>query len=181
MRFSDTVGVVIERTPTDYEDTIIYVSIGSNIEPESNIPKAIALLKRYATVLTTSSIYVTPPQAYTEQADFHNMAVKLLTKRKPVEFKTQVVDFIEAELGRIRNPNNKNAPRTIDLDISLWGNEILQYGDKPWQVPDKDIVRFAHVALPLAEIAPDYIHPTEQKTLQVLAEQFDKSKIRKIE
>ncbi len=172
LRFSDSVGVVIERTPQDYQQQIVYVSLGSNIAPEQNLSKAITLLRRYTTVLKLSSVYRTSPQGDTNQADFLNMAAKISTHRTPEVFKRDVLDRIESELGRQRDPSNKNAPRTIDLDISLWGNAIFDYGEKPWHVPDGDIVRFAHVAIPLAEIAPDFLHPVEDKTLSEIAAGF---------
>ena len=104
------------------------------------------------------------------------------TELDAITLKHTVLDWIERELKRERDPNNKNAPRTIDLDISLWNSAVFDYGEKPWHVPDRDILRFAHVALPLAEIAPDYVHPTEHVALKMIAgrfagEDFDKIKI----
>ncbi len=181
LRHADSVGVRIERRPEDYQQTVIYISLGSNINPEENLVKAVHLLRNYTTVLALSAVYRTAPKGYTEQSHFLNMAVKVHTYRSPVDFKTQVIDRIESELKRVRDPNNKNAPRTIDLDISLWKDEQLDYGDKPWIIPDKDIVRWAHVAVPLADLAPDYIHPTEQTTLANIAQGLDTSDITLVE
>jgi 2-amino-4-hydroxy-6-hydroxymethyldihydropteridine diphosphokinase len=152
---------------------IVYISLGSNIEPQSNLLHAIQLLGSRCVIRRVSSAYITPPQGFTEQADFWNAAVMLTTGLTPLTLKHDVLDFIEATLGRVRDPLNKNAPRTIDLDISLWNDEIFEYGDKPWHVPDPDILRFAHVAVPLAEIAPDYLHPQEKITLVQIAARFD--------
>jgi 2-amino-4-hydroxy-6-hydroxymethyldihydropteridine diphosphokinase len=153
--------------------TLVYLSLGSNIEPEANLKKAIQLLETKAAVKQVSSAYRTAPQGFVEQADFLNMAVCIETPLAPITLKEQILDWIERELGRVRDPHNKNAPRTIDLDISLWGDAVFEYGAKPWRVPDPDIVRFAHVAIPLAEIAPDYMHPVEQVTLAEIAARFD--------
>ena len=161
-------------------ESIVYVSLGSNIAPEKNLVEAVKLLREHCTVLALSSVYLTAPQGYTEQADFLNMAVKLKTSLSPAAFKTQVLDRIERKLGRVRDPDNKNAPRTIDLDIALWGDENLEYGEKPWRVPDADILRFAHVAIPLAEITPDTAHPVEGKTLAEITERFSEEGIRRI-
>lgn len=180
LRHSDSVGIRIERRPTDYQQTIIYVSLGSNINPEKNLVKAVQFLRNTTTLLAISPIYRTAPQGDTHQDHFLNMAAKIHTHRTPIEFKMQVIDRIESELGRIRDPNNKNAPRTIDLDISLWNHEVLEYGNKPWTVPDKDILRWAHVAVPLADLAPDYVYQTEQKTLQAIVESLDTSGIEAI-
>jgi len=181
LRHADSVGVRIERRPADYQQTVIYVSLGSNIEPEDNIVKAVHLLRNYTTLLAVSPVYRTAPQGYTEQSHFLNMAVKVHTYRTPLQFKTDVIDRIESELGRVRDPNNKNAPRTIDLDISLWKDEQLEYGDKPWIVPDKDILRWAHVAVPLADLAPDYSHPTEHQILKTIANSLDTSDIERVD
>lgn len=158
----------------------VFVSLGSNIEPEANLAQAVRLLRSKCTVGAVSSIYRTAPQGFREQADFLNMAVKLMTVLSPESFKTDVLDWIERELGRMRDPNNKNAPRTIDLDISLWGDAVFEYGAKPWRIPDPDIVRFAHAAIPLAEIAPDFIHPTEGVTLAEIAARFDGQGIERV-
>jgi len=181
LRHSDSVGVRIERRPADYQQTVIYVSLGSNINPEENLIKAVHLIRNYTTLLALSPVYRTAPQGYTEQDHFLNMAVKIHTHRTPLEFKTQVIDRIESELERVRDPNNKNAPRTIDLDISLWKHDVLEYGHKPHIIPDKDIIRWAHVAVPLADLAPDYVHPTEHKTLAQITQTIDTTGIEAVD
>jgi dihydroneopterin aldolase / 2-amino-4-hydroxy-6-hydroxymethyldihydropteridine diphosphokinase len=180
LRHSDSVGLRIERRPEDYQKTIIYVSLGSNINPKENLIKAVKLLQSTTTVLALSSVYRTAPQGDTGQPQFLNMAVKIHTYRTPIDFKTQVINHIESELARVRDPNNKNAPRTIDLDISLWNNDILEYGYKPWIIPDNDIARHAHVVIPLADLAPDYVHPIKGKTLSEIANSLDKTGIESI-
>jgi dihydroneopterin aldolase/2-amino-4-hydroxy-6-hydroxymethyldihydropteridine diphosphokinase len=157
---------------TSNKRSTVFISLGSNIEPEANLKRAIALIGQRCTILAVSHAYRTPPQGLVNQADFLNLAVKITTDLDTVTLKHTVLDWIERELKRVRDPNNKNAPRTIDLDISLWNDEVFDYGEKPWHVPDKDILRFAHVALPLAEIAPDYVHPTEHVALKMIAGRF---------
>ena len=173
LRHSDSVGVSIERRPSDYASNVAFISLGSNIQPEKHLVAALTLLRRLTTVLHLSSVYRTAPQGYREQAHFLNMAVKVHTLRSPEQFKTEVIDRIEAELGRVRNPNNKNAPRTIDLDIALWNDAVMEYGDKTGRIPDPDITRFAHVARPLADIAPDYQHPVSAVSLGDIAASLD--------
>lgn len=157
---------------TSDKPSTVYISLGSNIDPEANLKRAIDLIGQRCTVLAVSHAYRTPPQGFIDQDDFFNLAVKITTDLDAVTLKHSVLDWIERELKRVRDPNNKNAPRTIDLDISLWNNDIFDYGEKPWHVPDRDILRFAHVALPLAEIAPDYMHPTEHVALKMIAGRF---------
>lgn len=133
------------------------------------------MLRTHCTLLAISPVYRTSPQGYSDQADFLNMAVKLSTTLTPLALKSQVLAEIERTLGRVRDPNNKNAPRTIDVDISLWDSLVTSYGEKPWLIPDPDILRFAHVAVPLADLAPDYRHPETGQKLAEIAGQFDRT------
>lgn len=158
---------------TPDKPAVVYVSLGSNIAPERNLRQAVRMLCAHNPLLAVSSVYRTPPQGFTQQADFLNMAVKLTTTLSPADFKARIIGDIERRLGRVRDPHNKNAPRTIDLDISLWDDAVLDYGEK--HIPEPDTTRFAHVAVPLAEIAPDYIHPETGQTLAQIASQFDTS------
>ena len=158
---------------TSNKPATVYISLGSNIEPKKNLTMAVALLAESSRVERVSSAYITPPQDFADQDDFWNAAVKVTTELSPITLKHDILDVIEQKLKRVRDPNNKNAPRTIDLDISLWNDEVFDYGEKPWRIPDPDILRFAHVAIPLAEIASDYVHPTEKVSLAQIAAQYD--------
>lgn len=180
LRHADSVGLRIERRPEDYQHTIIYVLLGSNINPRENFIKAVNHLRQMTIVLALSPVYRTEPQGYTDQADFLNMVAKIHTHRTPIGFKTQVIDHIESQLGRIRDPENKDAPRTIDLDILLWSSDVVQYGERPWFVPDPEITQYAHIAIPLADLAPDNVHPVDGRTLAEIADTFDLSTIEKV-
>ncbi|NJN82457.1 MAG: 2-amino-4-hydroxy-6-hydroxymethyldihydropteridine diphosphokinase [Caldilineaceae bacterium] len=83
----------------------------------------------------------------------------------------QVLRSVEAGLGRVRSAD-KFAPRTIDLDITLFGQEILNLDGS--QIPDVDIVRYAHVATPIAELCPLWRHPQTGQTLSQIAENLGK-------
>ena len=181
LRHADSVGICIQRRPADYARNIVYLSLGSNIAPAVNLPAAVALLRRWTTVLAVSPVYRTPPQGDTRQPHFLNMAVKAHTLRQPLDFKRGVIDRIEKQLKRARDPQNVNAPRTIDLDIALWNDEAFDYGDKPWRVPDADIARYAHVALPLADLAPDYAHPATGETLRDIAARLDSAGMQRVD
>jgi 2-amino-4-hydroxy-6-hydroxymethyldihydropteridine diphosphokinase len=145
------------------------VVLGSNIAPEVNLAACVALLREQCRVLAVSPVYETAPVGYTAQANFLNAAVMVETALPPDEFRRQVIVPIEQRLGRLRDPTNKNAPRTIDLDIALWDEESFDYGEKPWHVPDENITRFIHVARPLADLAPGYVHPDDGRTLAEIA------------
>ena len=180
LRHADSVGICITREPADYARNIVYLALGSNIAPERNLRAAVALLRAWTTVLALSPVYRTPPQGDTQQAAFLNMAVKLHTLRSPLDFKRRVSDRIEAQLKRQRDPHNINAPRTIDLDIALWNDEVLEYGSKPWRIPEGDIRRYAHVAAPLADLAPDYAHPQTGESLREIAARLGTSGLQKL-
>lgn len=165
---------------TSMLNPIVYVSLGSNIEPEVNLQKAVDLLRERCTILTISSVYQTPPYGDANQPDFLDVVVKLTTDNTPEHFKINVLRKIESKLGRIRTPENKYGPLTLDIDIMLWGDTAFDYGEKPWHVPNKGILKFAADALPLAEIAPDVIHPETQQTLTAIAQNLDATGITKI-
>lgn len=181
LRHSDSVGIRIVRRPADYARNIAYISLGSNIAPERNLREAVALLRSWTTALALSPVYRSPPQGDTQQPAFLNMAVKAHTLRSPLDFKRRVIDRIERKLKRQRDPHNVNAPRTIDLDIALWNDEMLEYGSKPWRIPEADISCYAHVAVPLAELAPEYAHPQTGETLRMIAARLDASSLQKLE
>jgi 7,8-dihydro-6-hydroxymethylpterin-pyrophosphokinase len=77
---------------------------------------------------------------------------------------------IEQRLGRVSQAN-KNAPRPIDLDITLFNREIMELGSR--HIPDPEIIERPFVAIPLAEIAPDYTHPELGQTLSEIARNFE--------
>ncbi|MFQ5586768.1 MAG: 2-amino-4-hydroxy-6-hydroxymethyldihydropteridine diphosphokinase [Thermodesulfobacteriota bacterium] len=148
-----------------------YISIGSNINKRENIRASIRWLRKLCNVKAVSSVYETTPVGNTDQESFFNAAVMVETPLSPEELKTTVLDVIEGNLKR-RRTTDKNAPRTIDLDISLFNQGVLTMEGR--QIPDPEILRFGHIAIPLAEIAPDYKHLVEGKTLSEIAARFRK-------
>jgi 2-amino-4-hydroxy-6-hydroxymethyldihydropteridine diphosphokinase len=144
-----------------------YLSLGSNIDKERNLPRAVALLAEAGQLLTVSSAYETEPRGRRDQPSFLNAAVLLITELSAADLKRNILANIEQRLGRQRDPRDKNAPRTIDVDIALWNDFVGEILGRP--VPDPDILRFVHVALPLAEIAPAVVHPESGETLAEIA------------
>jgi 2-amino-4-hydroxy-6-hydroxymethyldihydropteridine diphosphokinase len=147
-----------------------FICLGSNIEAEKNLPAAVQLLGRYGTVAAASTVYETLPVGFTEQANFLNAAVLLETGRSLGEVLEEVVPAVERELGRTRDPSNPNGPRTIDLDVALFNDAVAREGRH--EVPDPDIARHAFVAVPLAELDPDFVHPVAGETLAEIAERM---------
>ncbi|MFQ5330415.1 MAG: 2-amino-4-hydroxy-6-hydroxymethyldihydropteridine diphosphokinase [Thermodesulfobacteriota bacterium] len=143
-----------------------YISIGSNIEKRSNVRAALRWLDKLSTVVAVSSVYETTPVGCRYLESFFNAAIVLETPHSPGQLKRSLLNVIESRLGRTRG-SDKNAPRTIDLDISLFNESIITMGHR--RIPDPDLVRFAHIAIPLAEIASCYIYPTTGEPLAEIA------------
>jgi 2-amino-4-hydroxy-6-hydroxymethyldihydropteridine diphosphokinase len=144
-----------------------YLLLGSNIDAAHNLPRAVAILAEAGHVRAVSSVYETAPVGRADQASFLNAAILLETRLGPVELKGAVIRRLEERLGRVRDPADRNAPRTIDVDILLWNEMVGEILGRV--VPDPDILRYAHVAVPLAEIAPDLIHPVMGERLADIA------------
>jgi 2-amino-4-hydroxy-6-hydroxymethyldihydropteridine diphosphokinase len=139
-----------------------YVAIGSNIEPQDNILQSLLMLKSYVTIAAISNFYRTSPVGRPEQPDFINGVVKIRTDHGPRELKFEVLRKIEEKLGRVRS-EDKFAPRTIDLDIILYGMTVLN--EPSLCLPDPSIRLYPFVAVPLAELAPELILPDTKTPL----------------
>jgi 2-amino-4-hydroxy-6-hydroxymethyldihydropteridine diphosphokinase len=147
-----------------------YLSLGSNIAPERNLPAAVRQLGRYGKVVRVSGVWESPPLGDVDQPDYLNAALLLATPLTADELKITAIAAIEARLGRVRNAN-RNAPRPIDIDIMLFNDECLQVGGRA--IPDPEVLERPFVAIPLAEIAADYRHPECGETLADIARRFD--------
>ena len=134
------------------------------------MPAAVELLGRYGRVSAVSTVWETAPLGSTGQANYLNAVVLLESELSAQELREEAIPAIEAELGRVRTAD-KYAARTIDLDIMLFNEAILQLGRR--HIPDPEIQERPFIAIPLAEIAPDYVHPESGQTLRSLAAQFD--------
>jgi 2-amino-4-hydroxy-6-hydroxymethyldihydropteridine diphosphokinase len=140
----------------------VFVLLGSNIEKERHLPAAVALLRPHGLV-RVSPAYETAPVGAAGAEPFLNAAAELATGLGPEAFKREVCAGVERDLGRVRDPRDRYAPRTIDVDIALWNDEILTILGAP--VPDPDILRFLHAARPLADLAPGRRYPGDGRTL----------------
>lgn len=137
-----------------------YLSLGSNIQAESNLPKAMHLLRQAGRVESVSSVWESESVGF-DGPNFLNACVLFLTDLGPVELKEQIIRPIEAKLARIRSAE-KNAPRTIDIDIELYDETPL----------NTDFWEYAFVIVPLAELLPDFQHPAKGLSLARVAQQF---------
>jgi dihydroneopterin aldolase/2-amino-4-hydroxy-6-hydroxymethyldihydropteridine diphosphokinase len=168
LRFARSVGIEVDRARTGLGPVNrAFVSLGSNIRPERNLQEAVRLLAGHCRVLAASPVYESRPVGTEDQPDFLNAAVLVETSLQPAALKAQVIDLIEERLGRVRT-TDKNAARTIDLDISLFNDEVLELGRR--RIPDPEIVLYPHIARPLADLAPDYVHPETGASLGEIAQ-----------
>ena len=140
----------------------VFIGVGSNIEPEHNITDALAHLSKYVDVTGISSIYKTVPLLRENQDDYLNGVWQISTSIPPKELKFDVLRTIEKELYRNRE-SDKYAPRTIDLDILLYGDMVIQEGNLT--IPDPDIYKRSFIAFPLSELNMGLIMPDTKKPL----------------
>src|SRR5690606_8637290 len=148
----------------------VFLALGSNIEPEQHLPQAVQRLKRYGTLVAVSHVWQSPPFGDPNQADFLNAAVLLETTRSAEAIVTRVIPEVENALGRRRTPGNKNGPRTIDIDLSLYDRDVLTVAVK--SIPNPSILFYPFFALPLAVMDPSYLHPTTGEALINIAERL---------
>jgi 2-amino-4-hydroxy-6-hydroxymethyldihydropteridine diphosphokinase len=118
--------------------------LGSNIDPEQNIPGAIHMLKQELTIIKASSVWESASTICC-YPDFLNMAILITTHLAAQQLKEQVLRPLEARMGRVRT-SDKNAPRIIDIDIILFDGQLI----------DPDLGQHAYQAVPVAELLPDY-------------------------
>ncbi len=145
----------------------VYVSVGSNIDRENNIRGAVQALRKHYTFLTLSRVYETPAEGF-DGAAFYNLVVGFDTA-EPVEQVRQTLADIETAHGRKRGGVRFSA-RTLDLDLLLYG-ELMHHADGV-DIPRGEIVKYAFVLGPLAEIAPNLKHPETGERLQTIWDNF---------
>jgi 2-amino-4-hydroxy-6-hydroxymethyldihydropteridine diphosphokinase len=139
-----------------------FVAVGSNIDAQENVPRALALLKTHVSITAVSTFYRTSAVGRPDQPDFTNGVVRIRTARPPREMKFDVLRKIEDRLGRVRSAD-EYAARTIDLDLILYGVMVI---DKPdLHLPDATIRTYPFVAIPLLELACDLILPDTRTPL----------------
>lgn len=142
-------------------DVTAYLGLGSNLgDREANLRRALSLLGEKVEVTALSSVYETEPWGYTEQPHFLNMTCGLRTALAPHELLAHAQD-VERRLGRVRTL--RYGPRTIDVDILLYGDLVVDTPDL--QIPHPGIPERAFVLAPLAEIAPGVEHPVLKRRI----------------
>ena len=143
-----------------------YVALGSNLgDKEANLHKALELLQeRGVEIVKTSTFISTEPYGVTDQPQFLNGVCEVRTSLEPLELLHTLLD-IEQEMGRVRLRHW--GERNIDLDLLLYEDVVM---DTPeLKLPHPDMQNRDFVLLPLAEIAPELVHPILQKSIEELS------------
>jgi 2-amino-4-hydroxy-6-hydroxymethyldihydropteridine diphosphokinase len=154
-----------------------YISAGSNLgNREAHLEHALDELEQAGTVLQASSCFETEPVGYADQPWFLNLAIELETRLTPSGLLHLCLGI---EASRDRERSFPNAPRTLDLDILLYGDFVVQ--EEKLIIPHPRLVERRFVLEPLAEIAPDLLHPVLKKSVRsLLAACTDTSRIRRL-
>jgi 2-amino-4-hydroxy-6-hydroxymethyldihydropteridine diphosphokinase len=147
---------------------LAYLSLGSNVgDREAQLRDCLSRLNTAGNITRVSSFYETEPVEFTEQPWFLNCGVALETSKTPQQLMTTILR-IEQEMGRRRE--QKKGPRSIDIDILLFGDAMdgAVINSKELTLPHPAMHQRRFVLEPMAEIAPDVIHPLFRKTIREL-------------
>lgn len=139
----------------------VLLSLGTNLgDRRANLRGALAGLGRFLHIARTSCVYETTPMYVTDQAPFLNMAAMAETVLSP-EALLGAIQQVEHRLGRVRG--HRNGPRVIDIDIVLFGDRTLV--SDTLTIPHAAMAERAFVLVPAADIAGDWVHPTQNRTV----------------
>lgn len=158
--------------------TAAYVAIGSNIEPERNIPAALERLQLCTRLAAVSQFYETLAIGRPDQPNYLNGVARVECVHSPRVLKYDVLRVIEAELGRQRT-HDKFAARTIDLDLLLFGN--LAENAEDLTLPDPDLQTRPFLLAALIELAPDLTLPDSGERIVSLLRDEDRRALRPAE
>ncbi|MBT8110459.1 MAG: 2-amino-4-hydroxy-6-hydroxymethyldihydropteridine diphosphokinase [Gammaproteobacteria bacterium] len=148
--------------------SIVYLGLGSNIRPEENLSLAVRELRRCYGDLDVSSVYRGAAIGF-EGDDFLNLVVRLRSEQTPVEI-CREIERLHDLAGRDRG-NGKWSSRPLDIDLLLYDDQVID--ERPVRVPRSDILKYSFVLRPLAELAPDLVHPVTGKSMLAHWQEFD--------
>ncbi|ADC62822.1 2-amino-4-hydroxy-6-hydroxymethyldihydropteridine diphosphokinase [Allochromatium vinosum] len=151
------------------QETRAFIAIGSNIEPERHIALGLEALSQIPTtrIGAVSSWYRTRPWGLEAQAEFINLVVEVWTRLTPSAL-LAATQGVENRLGRIRA--QVNGPRTLDLDILLYGERV---DDMPeLRLPHPGLLLRDFMLIPLLEIAPEVMHPERGHPIAELTDEI---------
>jgi 2-amino-4-hydroxy-6-hydroxymethyldihydropteridine diphosphokinase len=142
--------------------TTVYLSLGTNVgQRRQNLARAVAGLGEVMEITAVSPIYQTPPWGLTDQPDFLNLCLAATTSLTALDL-LHFTRQLEIDLGRKKTV--RWGPRLIDIDILFYDDKI-SYSDE-LTIPHPQIAQRAFVLVPLADIAPDLVHPETGQTVR---------------
>ena len=143
----------------------VYLGLGSNMgEKQENLIRALDYISQRLRIEKKSSVYDTEPVGNVNQPRFLNMVCRVSTSLPPASL-LGVLKGIESKMGRLPS-GSSTSPRPIDIDILLYGDEVIDTPDL--KIPHPRLAERAFVLVPLAEIAPDLIHPVLKHSVKDL-------------
>jgi 2-amino-4-hydroxy-6-hydroxymethyldihydropteridine diphosphokinase len=141
--------------------TLAYIGLGSNLgDREANLNKALDMLSQKVLIAEVSPFYLSEPEIFKDQPDFLNGVALIDTDRTAPEL-LKILNIIEKRIGRERTFSG--APRPIDLDLLFFGSDIINQPGLEVPHPRAHIRPF--VLVPMADVAPDLMHPVLHKTI----------------
>lgn len=152
---------------------IVYLALGSNKgDRVGYVQQATSLLGEMSEtkIIRTSSLYETEPWLEQETTWFINAVLEIKTNLSPQMLLSEC-QRIEKQLGRNREAEGHFGPRTMDIDILFYDNEIIK--DNDLQIPHKYIHQRAFILVPMLEVNPDFVHPELNKTMTDLHEELE--------
>ncbi len=156
---------------------VVYLGLGSNLgDRMGNLASAVEHLYEKVKIKKLSSVYETEPLYYEEQPKFLNAVLSATTMLAP----TELLHFVKSiERKALRKLSFRNAPRLIDIDILFYGDRVIHTEEAT--VPHPRIAERAFVLVPLAEIAPELVHPVSQRKIsELLADVEDRGGVKKV-
>ena len=138
----------------------IYLSLGSNDSPDVNLAIAIRELEARYGELKRSAVYQGAAVGF-DGADFLNLVVSLQSNQTPLDI-CHEIELIHNVAGRVRE-DNKWGSRSLDIDLLLYDDLVRD--ERPVRVPRDDILRYSFVLRPIAELAPNLVHPVTGNTV----------------
>lgn len=146
----------------------VFLGLGSNIDPQENLGRALIDIEDRFGEIESSSVYRSAAYGF-DGDDFLNMVVRIETELQPIEVHAEI-ELIQRAAGRDRTSRGYSS-RTLDIDLLLFDDLIIN--EPPIRLPRSDVLKFGFVLGPLAEIAPQLIHPETNLSFREHWEQFD--------